>query len=141
MEAVLPDNQKDVCGYPILFIRYFSWRHPSGSQEKSRKAQPAPEVDLFLTGCIFAPVQMASGFLCWGNNFRAEWGLTKLSLGLIALVHTLGAFAIFSFFIVHIDMTTTEHTIFSHIKAMTMSWEKIEAGVEIEDWEQAGQHT
>jgi thiosulfate reductase cytochrome b subunit len=87
------------------------------------------------------PAQMASGFLYWGYNSWAEWGFAGLSLGLVALVHTAGAFAIFSFIIVHIYMTTTGHTIFFHIKAMITGLEEIEEGVEIEDWEQAGQHT
>jgi thiosulfate reductase cytochrome b subunit len=51
----------------------------------------------------------------------------------------IGAFAIFSFIIVHVYMTTTGHTIFAHTKAMITGWEEVDEEVEIEDWEKTGQ--
>jgi hypothetical protein len=46
-----------------------------------------------------------------------------------------GTFAIFSFIIIHVYMTTTGHTIFAHIKAMISGWEDVEEDAKIEDWE------
>jgi len=46
-----------------------------------------------------------------------------------------GAFAILSFVVVHVYMTTTGHSIFAHIKAMITGWEDIEEGVKVEEWE------
>ena len=82
---------------------------------------------------------MITGFLYWGYNSWAEWGLAGLPLGLVALVHMAGAFAILSFIVVHVYMTTTGHTIFAHIRAMITGWEEVEEDVKIEDWEKAGQ--
>ncbi|MGA6927111.1 MAG: hypothetical protein WBY88_15585 [Desulfosarcina sp.] len=50
------------------------------------------------------------------------------------MVHTGAAFAILSFVIVHVYMTTTGHTLSAHIKAMISGWEKVEKD-EVQDWE------
>lgn len=50
-----------------------------------------------------------------------------------------GAFAIFSFIIVHVYMTTTGHSILAHTKAMITGWEDVDESVEIEAWERANQ--
>ena len=80
---------------------------------------------------------MITGFFYWGYNSWTEWGIPGLSLGVLAWIHMVGAFAIFSFIIVHVYMTTTGHTIFAHTKAMITGWEDVREGVEIEDWERA----
>jgi thiosulfate reductase cytochrome b subunit len=82
---------------------------------------------------------MVSGFLYWGYNSWKGWGLDFLSMELVAFVHMAGAFAIFSFIIVHIYMITTGHTIFAHTKAIISGWEEVPESVEIEDWEKARQ--
>jgi hypothetical protein len=41
------------------------------------------------------------------------------------------------FVIIHICMTTTGHTVFTHIKAMITGWEDVEEGATIEEWEKA----
>jgi thiosulfate reductase cytochrome b subunit len=88
---------------------------------------------------LILPVQMGSGFLYWGYNNWEAWGLTFLSLQLVAIVHLLGGFAILSFLLVHIYMTTTGHSIFAHIRAMITGWEEVEEGEKVEDWERAGE--
>jgi thiosulfate reductase cytochrome b subunit len=57
----------------------------------------------------------------------------------MAWIHMAGAFAIFSFIIVHVYMTTTGHSILAHTKAMITGWEDVDESVEIEDWERANQ--
>jgi len=44
-----------------------------------------------------------------------------------ALMHTVGAFAFLAFFIIHVYLTTTGHTVFSNIKAMITGSERLEA--------------
>ncbi|PIE67819.1 MAG: hypothetical protein CSA23_02135 [Deltaproteobacteria bacterium] len=56
---------------------------------------------------------------------------------MIAFVHTACAFAILCFVIVHVYMTTTGHTLTTHVAAMTIGWEKMEEG-EVEEWEKHG---
>jgi thiosulfate reductase cytochrome b subunit len=52
----------------------------------------------------------------------------------VAFIHMAGAFAIFSFIIVHVYMTTTGHSLTAHIRAMISGWEEIEEG-EMHGWE------
>ena len=69
--------------------------------------------------------------LIWGSGllylFYGNWndlGLAGyLSLEMIAVAHTVGAFMITAFFFIHVYLTTTGHTVFAHIKAMITGWE------------------
>ena len=48
------------------------------------------------------------------------------SLERVALAHTLGAFILVAFVIVHLYLITTGHTISSNLKAMLTGWEELE---------------
>jgi thiosulfate reductase cytochrome b subunit len=129
----------------LVVIRYYSYgifrgeTHPV-PKRKDAKHNPLQRLTYLSLAALLLPVQMASGFLYWGYNSWGDWGLLGgLSLGIVALVHMVGAFAIFAFIIVHVYMTTTGHTIFAHTKAMITGWEEIDEKIEIEDWERAGQ--
>jgi thiosulfate reductase cytochrome b subunit len=123
-------------------IRYYSYgifkgeSHPV-PKRKDAKHNPLQRLTYLSLAAFLLPIQMVTGFLYWGYNSWTDWGFGGLPLGLVALVHMAGAFAIFSFIIVHVYMTTTGHTIFAHIKAMITGWEDVEEGVEIEEWERA----
>ncbi len=52
--------------------------------------------------------------------------ISNIKLEPIALLHTLGAFLLIAFLIVHIYMTTTGHTITSNISAMITGYEELE---------------
>jgi thiosulfate reductase cytochrome b subunit len=125
-------------------IRYYSYgifrgeTHPV-PKTKDAKHNPLQRLTYLSLAALLLPVQMTSGFLYWGYNSWADWGLAGLSLGIVALVHMAGAFAIFAFIVVHVYMTTTGHTILAHTKAMITGWEAIDEEIEIEDWERAGQ--
>jgi len=125
-------------------VRYYSYgifrgeTHPV-PKRKDAKHNPLQRLTYLSLAALLLPVQMVSGFLYWGYNSWTGWGLGGLSLGVVALVHMIGAFAIFSFIIVHVYMTTTGHTIFAHTKAMITGWEEMDEEVEVEDWERAGQ--
>ena len=58
-------------------------------------------------------------------------------VGVLAVLHTLGAFAILTFLVVHLYMTTTGHSLLAHIKAMITGWEEVEKGEAVEAWEVA----
>jgi len=125
-------------------VRYYSYgifrgeTHPV-PKRKEAKHNPLQRLTYLSLAALLLPVQMASGLLYWGYNSWANWGLGGLSLGIVALVHMVGAFAIFAFVVVHVYMTTTGHTIFAHTKAMITGWEEIDEKIELEDWERAGQ--
>ncbi|UCD32641.1 MAG: cytochrome b/b6 domain-containing protein [Desulfobacterales bacterium] len=125
-------------------IRYYSYGIFRGEtypvpKRKDAKHNPLQRLTYLSLAALLLPVQMVSGLLYWGYNSWADWGLAGLSLGIVALVHIVGAFAIFAFIIVHVYMTTTGHTILAHTKAMITGWEEVDEAVEIEDWERAGQ--
>ena len=128
----------------LAVIRYYTYgifrgeSHPV-PKRKEAKHNPLQRLTYLSLAALLLPIQMATGFLYWGYNSWNDWGFDYLSLELVGFVHMAGAFAIFSFIIVHVYMTTTGHSIFAHIKAMITGWEEVEEDVEIEDWEKAGQ--
>jgi thiosulfate reductase cytochrome b subunit len=124
-------------------IRYYSYgifrgeSHPV-PKRKDAKHNPLQRLTYLSLAALLLPVQMTTGFLYWSYNSWSGWGLGGLPLKLVAFIHMAGAFAIFNFIIIHVYMTTTGHTIFSHVKAMITGWEEVEEGVLVEDWEKAG---
>ncbi len=75
---------------------------------------------------LIAPVMILSGLLMLYYPRWPQWGI-PWSFGAVALIHTAGAFLLLIFFIVHVYMTTTGHTVFSHIKAMIVGYEELPA--------------
>ena len=126
----------------IQVIRYYSWgifrgeSHPV-PKRRDAKHNPLQRIVYLQLAAFLLPVQMLSGLLYWGYNAWADWGLTGLSLAVIVFIHTAAAFAILSFVIVHVYMTTTGHTVTAHVKAMITGWEDVEEG-EVQEWEKAG---
>jgi len=104
--------------------------------KKSAKAKHNPLQRLTYLGltAILLNLQMGTGLLYYLYNDWAIWNLTFLDLRLLALIHLACAFAILAFIIVHVYMTTTGHTLTSHIAAMFSGWEEVEEG-EVADWE------
>jgi len=123
-------------------IRYYSYgifrgeSHPV-PKRKDAKHNPLQRLTYLTLAAFLLPLQMITGFLYWGYNDWQAWGLDFLSLQVLAVVHTLGAFAILTFLIVHIYMTTTGHSISAHIKAMITGWEAVEEGTDVQAWERA----
>lgn len=110
--------------------------HPVPKREDA-KHNPLQRLTYLSIAALLLPLQMLTGFLYWGYNSWADWGLGWLALDVIAFLHMAGAFGILSFVIVHIYMTTTGHSIFAHVRAMITGWEEVEEG-EVEEWEKAG---
>jgi len=125
----------------LAVMRYYAYGifrgepHPV-PKRKEAKHNPLQRLTYLGLAAALLPVQMATGFLYWGYNSWGDWGLSALTLQIVALVHTAGAFAILSFLVVHLYMTTTGHTISVHVKAMITGWEEVEKDEKIEDWEQ-----
>jgi thiosulfate reductase cytochrome b subunit len=104
--------------------------------KKSREAKHNPLQRLTYLGltAVLLTLQMATGLLYYLYNDWAIWGWTFLDLRFLALIHLGCAFAILSFVIIHVYMTTTGHTLTAHIAAMFSGWEEVEEG-EVADWE------
>ncbi len=106
-------------------------------KRKDAKHNPLQRLSYLLLAALLLPIQMVTGLLYWTYNLWPEWGITFLSLKMVAVIHIMCAFAILSFVIIHIYMTTTGHSLFAHIRAMITGWEEVEEGVELEEWERA----
>ncbi|MHC4751837.1 MAG: cytochrome b/b6 domain-containing protein [Planctomycetota bacterium] len=104
-------------------------------KRKEAKHNPLQRLTYLALAALLLPVQMATGFLYWTYNSWSQWGLTFLSLKVLAIIHVAGGFAILSFVIVHIYMITTGHSIFAHTRAMITGWEEVAEEAEIQEWE------
>ena len=126
----------------LSVIRYYSYGifrgepHPV-PKRKEAKHNPLQRLTYLSLAAFLLPVQMISGLLYWGYNHWPAWGLDFLSLEVVAVIHTLGAFAILTFLVIHVYMTTTGHRILAHIKAMITGWEEVSVDTPVEEWETA----
>jgi len=121
-----------VCHYGYGIFR--GEPHPVPKQ-KEAKHNPLQRLTYLALAAVLLPIQMLTGMLYWGYNSWGDWGLSFLSLEVMAFIHMAGAFALFVFLIVHVYMTTTGHSPLAHIKAMITGWEEVEEGTTIEEWE------
>jgi len=71
------------------------------------------------------PVQVITGFI-YLFYIYPDNPAHSFDLGNVALVHTIGAFALLAFVIAHVYLTTTGETPLSSIKAMITGWEVID---------------
>ncbi|MCB0745443.1 MAG: cytochrome b/b6 domain-containing protein, partial [Ignavibacteriae bacterium] len=84
---------------------------------------------------LVIPVMVTSGLLYMlfrypqGNEIQY---LNIASLEIIALVHTIAAFFLISFVIVHLYLITTGETLTSNLKAMLTGYEELEDDEESE---------
>jgi thiosulfate reductase cytochrome b subunit len=126
----------------LEMLRYYGYGIFQGEphpvpKRKDAKHNPLQRLTYLSLSAFLLPVQMITGLLYWGYNSWEAWGMGFLSLQVLAILHTAGGFALLSFLIVHIYMTTTGHKIFAHIKAMITGWEDVPEGTPIEEWERA----
>ena len=94
-------------------------------KRKLAKHNPLQRLTYLSLAAFLLPVQMATGILYWTYNSWTSRGFDFLSLQVIAAIHMAGAFALISFLIIHVYMTTTGHSLFAHIKSMITGWEEV----------------
>lgn len=97
------------------------------------KHNPLQRLTYLTVAALILPLQMATGLAYYLYSSWKELGLAWLNLGVLATVHLVGAFFIMIFFVIHIYMATTGHTLFAHMKAMVSGWEDVPEGAQ--DWE------
>ncbi|MDD4881320.1 MAG: cytochrome b/b6 domain-containing protein [Gallionellaceae bacterium] len=79
---------------------------------------------LFILVFVGPLIWFTGWFYIFYDNW-IEWGWDKyLNLEWVATFHTLAAFMMLIFLIVHVYLTTTGHTPLAHIKAMITGWEE-----------------
>ncbi|MFH1121812.1 MAG: cytochrome b/b6 domain-containing protein [Bacteroidota bacterium] len=97
--------------------------HPT-HKTRYTKFNPLQRLTYLGLKILIIPVVISSGLLYFFffSNMNANPGL---DLTWIAQIHTLGAFILLGFVIVHVYLTTTGHTLTSSIKAMVTGWEEM----------------
>ena len=72
---------------------------------------------------LINPLIWISGLAYLYYNELRTAGMT-LDLETIATLHTIGAFMMLIFLIVHVYLITTGHTVTAHLKAMITGWDE-----------------
>ncbi|MFZ1081136.1 MAG: cytochrome b/b6 domain-containing protein [Candidatus Kryptoniota bacterium] len=77
---------------------------------------------------LVIPVMVLTGFIYMFYRYPQRYevlGLNIIGLQTIAVVHTIGAFLLVAFFIVHLYLITTGQTVTSNLKAMITGYEEL----------------
>jgi thiosulfate reductase cytochrome b subunit len=108
--------------------------HPAKKTELS-KLNPLQRLVYLGLKLLLIPVVVTSGllYMFYGTLHGSANLIGGISLESVALWHTIGAYLMLSFLIVHVYMTTTGHTPLSNMRAMITGYE--EFGLESEQRE------
>lgn len=98
--------------------------HPTGKRLLS-KLNPLQRLVYFALKILVIPLMVISGFLYLYFNYPLQ-GFELDSLMPVAYVHTIGAYILIAFVIIHLYLITTGRTIFSNLKAMITGWEEMD---------------
>lgn len=103
-------------------------KHPTHKNELS-KLNPLQRLVYLSFKLFLIPITVISGLLYLFHKSFDQNNIVvikNISLDKIAFWHTLGAFLLIAFLIVHVYMTTTGHSPSSNIRAMISGFEEIE---------------
>jgi len=95
---------------------------------------PLQKLVYFSLKALLIPAMVSTGLLYYFYRYPQRYGIESLTIkGLetIAILHTVGAFVLISFLIVHLYLITTGATTTSNLKAMITGVEELEDGEEI----------
>jgi thiosulfate reductase cytochrome b subunit len=91
------------------------------------KHNPLQRIAYLTILAAVGPIIWSTGLLYIFHDYWTEWGLrTYVSLEWVAFFHTMAAFMMLAFVIVHVYLITTGHTIGAHLKAMITGWEDVD---------------
>ncbi len=93
---------------------------------KLQKHNPLQRMAYLQVKLFINPLVWLTGVLLLFYADWQAWGIGGLQLGTVALLHTIGAFLMLIFLVVHIYFATTGHTPMAHIKAMITGWDEVE---------------
>jgi len=98
--------------------------HPTGKRLLS-KLNPLQRLTYFALNILIIPLMVISGFLYLYFNYPMQ-AIELDSLEPVALIHTIGAYIMITFLVIHLYLITTGRTIFSNLKAMVTGWEEMD---------------
>lgn len=102
--------------------------HPTKKTVLS-KLNPLQKITYFLLKVLLFPLMVISGLLYMFYRYPSRYGIEAInieSLRFIAIAHTLGAFLMVAFVVLHVYMTTTGETVLSNLRAMITGYEDLE---------------
>lgn len=99
--------------------------HPF-EKDRERKMNPIQQMTYLALLNVLLPLQILSGVLMWGAQQFPQIVESAGGLPILAPFHTLIAWLLVTFVIVHVYMTTTGHTALTNIKAMMMGFDDVE---------------
>jgi thiosulfate reductase cytochrome b subunit len=88
------------------------------------KLNPLQRLSYLAFKILIFPVMATTGLLYFFYNSWSAIGLSG-SVAVVAMLHTIGAFLLVAFLVLHVYMTTTGRTLFSNIKSMFTGYKKI----------------
>ncbi|MBU2429152.1 MAG: cytochrome b/b6 domain-containing protein, partial [Proteobacteria bacterium] len=123
----------------ISVIQYYVWGIFKGKPHPVKKSadskhNPLQRLAYLGISAVLLPTQMATGLLFYLYNMMPQ----GFPLSLLAILHTFIALLLLNFLVIHIYMTTTGHSFFSHITGMITGWEEVYENTQIEEWEMPG---
>ena len=80
---------------------------------------------------VIIPTMVVTGLLYMFYRYPQQYevlGLNISGIGVVAILHTLGAFFLVAFFVAHVYLITTGQTVTSNLKAMITGYEELPAG-------------
>jgi thiosulfate reductase cytochrome b subunit len=95
-------------------------------QSQLHKHNPLQRLAYLGVKLLINPLIWVTGLLYLYYGDWQAWGLGFLDLETVAVLHTVGAFLMLIFFVVHVYFITMGHTPGAHLKAMITGWEEVE---------------
>jgi len=102
--------------------------HPTKKNVLS-KLNPLQKIVYFGLKVLVIPVIVTSGLLYMFYRYPTKYGIEAININTlkyIAIIHTIGAFLLLIFIIIHLYLITTGETFTSNLKAMLTGYEEIE---------------
>lgn len=99
--------------------------HPF-EKRRDQKMNPIQQTSYLILLNVLLPLQILTGILMWGAQQFPQISLMLGGLPVLAPFHTLIAWLLVTFVIVHVYMTTTGHTPLANLQAMVMGYEDVE---------------
>jgi thiosulfate reductase cytochrome b subunit len=99
--------------------------HPS-PRSAARKLNPLQQLTYLALLNVLFPLQVITGILIWGISRWPRFADAIGGLSVIAPVHDLGAWLFLTFFVLHLYLITTGHTVFSHVGSMLDGYGEVE---------------
>ena len=99
--------------------------HPFEKRRDS-KMNPIQQMSYLILLNVLLPLQIITGALMWGAQQFPQISQMLGGLPVLAPFHTLIAWLLVTFVIVHVYMTTTGHTPLANLQAMMMGYEDVE---------------